>query len=160
VAARHGDWRGYDVAEVRLRQSVRDLLTAPTGDERKRAHGELPPTAIRRAEQLINEAMENPHSAVADPPRACGDRRHQPEPPHPFASPDPWHDATSISDDAALPASHGIPSSAPPDGRRGCLARRILVPRLFHRVVQAAARRHPGRLSTGRCFQRVISRYH
>ena len=63
VAARHGDWRGYDVAEVRLRQGVRDLLTGPTGDERKRAHRELPPMAIRRAEQLINEAMENPHSA-------------------------------------------------------------------------------------------------
>jgi AraC family transcriptional regulator len=63
VAARHGDWRGYDVAEVRLRQGVRDLLTARTGDERKRAHRELPSMAIRRAEQLINEAMENPHSA-------------------------------------------------------------------------------------------------
>jgi len=63
VAARHDDWSGYDVAAARLRQRVRDLLTAPTGDERKRAHAELPPMAIRRAEQLINEAMQNPHSA-------------------------------------------------------------------------------------------------
>ena len=63
VAARREDWRGYDVAQVRLRQGVRDLLTAPTGDERKRAHRELSLMAIRRAEQLINEAMEDSHSA-------------------------------------------------------------------------------------------------
>jgi len=63
VAARHDDWSGYDVAEARLRQGVRDLLTVPTGDERRRANRELPPMAIRRAEQLINEAVENPHSA-------------------------------------------------------------------------------------------------
>jgi AraC family transcriptional regulator len=63
VAARHGDRRGRSVAEVRLRQAVRDLLAAPVGDEREYAHGGLPPRAISRSEQLIAEAMDRPNSA-------------------------------------------------------------------------------------------------
>jgi len=63
VAARHGDWRSRHVAEVRLRQGVRDLLTAPVDDERGYVHGGLPPMAICRAEQLIAEAIDSPNSA-------------------------------------------------------------------------------------------------
>src|SRR5882762_3875856 len=63
VAARHDDWRSRHVAEVRLRQGVRDLLTAPVDDERGYVHGGLPPMAICRAEQLIAEAMDSPNSA-------------------------------------------------------------------------------------------------
>ena len=63
VAARHDDWRNRRVAEVRLRQVVRDLLAAPVVDERERAHGGLPPLAVCRAEQLIAEAMDRPNSA-------------------------------------------------------------------------------------------------
>jgi len=62
VAARQDDWRGRHVAEVRLRHAVRDLLTAPADDEREYVHGGLPPMAIRRAEQLIAEAMDRPNS--------------------------------------------------------------------------------------------------
>ena len=63
VAARHDDWRRRRVAEVRLRQVVRDLLAAPVDDEREHAHGGLPPMAISRAEQLIAEAMDSRNSA-------------------------------------------------------------------------------------------------
>ena len=63
VAARHADWRSRCVAEVRLRQAVRDLLAAPVDDERGRAHGGLPPWAVCRAERLIAEAMDSPNSA-------------------------------------------------------------------------------------------------
>jgi hypothetical protein len=63
VAARHDDRGRRRVAEVRLRQVVRDVLAVPVDDERERAHGGLPPMAICRAEQLIAEAMDSPHSA-------------------------------------------------------------------------------------------------
>ena len=63
VAARHDDWRSRRVAEVRLRQVVHESLAAPVDDERERAHGGLPPMAIRRTEQLIAEAMDSPNSA-------------------------------------------------------------------------------------------------
>src|SRR6266550_3925736 len=63
VAARHDDWRSRCVAEVRLRQAVRDLLAAPVDDSREHAHGGLTPMAICRAEQLIAEAMDSPNSA-------------------------------------------------------------------------------------------------
>src|SRR5439155_13930819 len=64
VAARHDDWRSRCVAEVRLRQGVRDLLAAPVDDETERAHGGLPPMAMCRTEQLIAEAMDSPNSAA------------------------------------------------------------------------------------------------
>src|SRR5262245_62468721 len=35
VAARHDDWRSRAVAEVRLRERVRDLLAAPGDDENR-----------------------------------------------------------------------------------------------------------------------------
>jgi AraC family transcriptional regulator len=63
VAARLDDWRSRWVAEGRLRQAVRDVLAAPVADERERAHGGLPPTAISRAERLIAEAMDGPNRA-------------------------------------------------------------------------------------------------
>ena len=63
VAARHHDWRSRRVAEVRLRQVVRDLLAAPVDGERGHAHGGLPPMAICRADQLIAEAMDSPNCA-------------------------------------------------------------------------------------------------
>ena len=63
VAARLDDWRSRCVAEVRLRQAVRDLLAAPVDDEREHAHGGLAPMAISRAERLIAEAMDSPDSA-------------------------------------------------------------------------------------------------
>jgi AraC family transcriptional regulator len=63
VAACHDDWRRRRVAEVRLRQVVRDVLAAPVDDEREYAHGGLPPMALSRAGQLIAEAMESPDSA-------------------------------------------------------------------------------------------------
>jgi AraC family transcriptional regulator len=63
VAARHDDWQSQHIAELRLRQGVRDLLTAPVDDERGHVHGGLPPIAICRAEQLIAEAMDSPNSA-------------------------------------------------------------------------------------------------
>ena len=53
VAARQDDWRSRRVAEVRLRQVVHESLEAPVDDERERAHGGLPPMAIKRTEQLI-----------------------------------------------------------------------------------------------------------
>src|SRR5262249_41221252 len=64
VAARHGDWRSRAVAEVRLRERVRDLLAAPADDEIGYVHGGLPPMAISRAERLIAEAMDSPSSAL------------------------------------------------------------------------------------------------
>jgi len=63
VAARHDDWRSRAVAEVRLRERVRDLLAAPADDENGYMHGGLPPMAISRAERLIAEAMDSPNSA-------------------------------------------------------------------------------------------------
>ena len=63
VAARHDDWRSRRAAEVRLRQVVGDLLAAPVEGEREQARGGLPPMAISRAERLIAEAMDSPHSA-------------------------------------------------------------------------------------------------
>jgi AraC family transcriptional regulator len=63
VAVRHDDWRRRRVAEVRLRQLVRDVLAAPVDDEREYARGGLSPVAISRAEQLIAEAMDSPDSA-------------------------------------------------------------------------------------------------
>ena len=63
VAARHDDWRSRAVAEVRLRERVRDLLAAPADDEIGYMHGGLPPMAISRAERLIAEAMDSPNSA-------------------------------------------------------------------------------------------------
>ena len=63
VAARHDDWRSRCVAEVRLRQVVRDLLAAPVDDERGRVRVGLPSLAVCRAEQLIAEAMDRPNSA-------------------------------------------------------------------------------------------------
>jgi len=63
VAARHHDWRTRCVAEVRLRQVVRDLLSTPVDYERERAHGGLPPLAVCRTEQLIAEAMDRPDAA-------------------------------------------------------------------------------------------------
>ena len=63
VAVRHDDWRSRAVAEVRLRDRVRDLLTAPADDEIGYMHGGLPPMAISRAERLIAEAMDSPNSA-------------------------------------------------------------------------------------------------
>jgi AraC family transcriptional regulator len=63
VAARHDDRRRRHVAEVRVRQAVRDLLAAPVDHEREHAHGGLPPMALGRAEQLIAEAMDSPNSA-------------------------------------------------------------------------------------------------
>jgi hypothetical protein len=42
VAARHDDWRSRCVAEVRLRQVVRDLLAAPVDDERDAHTGDCP----------------------------------------------------------------------------------------------------------------------
>src|SRR5207253_5243237 len=63
VAARHDDWRSRRVAEVRLRQVVHESLEAPVDDERERAHGGLPPMAIKRTEHLIAEAMDSPNSA-------------------------------------------------------------------------------------------------
>jgi AraC family transcriptional regulator len=62
VAARHDDWRSRHAAEVRLRQGIRDLLTAPVDDEPRYVHGGLPPMALSRAEQLIAEAMDSPNS--------------------------------------------------------------------------------------------------
>jgi len=62
VAARLDDWRIRCVAEVRLRQAVRDLLAAPVDDEREHAHGGLSPMAISRAERLIAESMDSPDS--------------------------------------------------------------------------------------------------
>ena len=63
VAARHDDWRSRAVAEVRLRERVRDLLAAPADDENGYMHGGLPPMAVSRAERLIAEAMDSPDSA-------------------------------------------------------------------------------------------------
>ena len=63
VAVRHDDWRSRAVAEVRLRDRVRDLLTAPADDEIGYMHGGLPPMAISRAERLIAEAMDGPNSS-------------------------------------------------------------------------------------------------
>jgi AraC family transcriptional regulator len=63
VAARHDDRRNRRIAEARLRQVVRDLLAAPVDDVRERLRGGLPPWAVCRAEQLIAEAMDRPHSA-------------------------------------------------------------------------------------------------
>ena len=63
VAARHDDWRSRAVAEVRLRERVRDLLAAPADDENGYMYGGLPPMAISRAERLIAEAMDSPNSA-------------------------------------------------------------------------------------------------
>jgi len=63
VAARHDDWRSRAVAEVRLRERVRDLLAAPADDEIGYMHGGLPPMAISRAERLIAEAMDSSNSA-------------------------------------------------------------------------------------------------
>ena len=63
VAARHDDWRSRAVAEVRLRDRVRDLLAAPADDEIGYMHGGLPPMAISRAERLIAEAMDGPNSS-------------------------------------------------------------------------------------------------
>jgi len=63
VAARHDDWRSRAVAEVRLRERVRDLLAAPADDENGYMHGGLPPMAVSRAERLIAEAMDSPNSA-------------------------------------------------------------------------------------------------
>jgi AraC family transcriptional regulator len=64
VAARQDDWRSRRVAEVRLRQLVHDVLTAPVADEKEYARGGLPPMAISRAEQLIAEAMDRPDAAT------------------------------------------------------------------------------------------------
>lgn len=65
VAARHDDGRSRRVAAVRLRHLLRDLLAAPVDDEREREHacGGLPPMALRRAEQLIAEALDSPTPA-------------------------------------------------------------------------------------------------
>ena len=65
VAARHDDGRSRRVAAVRLRHLLRDLLAAPVDDEREREHayGGLPPMALRRAEQLIGEALDSPTPA-------------------------------------------------------------------------------------------------
>jgi AraC family transcriptional regulator len=63
VAARRDDWQNRHVAEVRLRQRVRDLLTAPVEDERGYKHGGLPPITICRVEQLIAEAIDSPNPA-------------------------------------------------------------------------------------------------
>ena len=63
VAVRHDDWRSRAVAEVRLRDRVRDLLAAPADDEIGYMHGGLPPMAISRAERLIAEAMDSPNSS-------------------------------------------------------------------------------------------------
>jgi AraC family transcriptional regulator len=63
VAARHDDQRSRRLAEIRLRQALRDLLTAPVEGERKEARGGLPPMAIGRAEHLISEAMDRSTSA-------------------------------------------------------------------------------------------------
>src|SRR5262249_742863 len=63
VAVRHDDWRSRAVAEVRLRDRVRDLLAAPADDEIGYMHGGLPPMAISRAERLIAEAMDGPNSS-------------------------------------------------------------------------------------------------
>jgi len=63
VAVRHDDWRSRAVVEVRLRDRVRDLLTAPADDEIGYMHGGLPPMAISRAERLIAEAMDGPNSS-------------------------------------------------------------------------------------------------
>ena len=65
VAARHDDRRSRRVAAGRLRQVLRDLVAAPIDDEREceRAYGGLPPIALRRAEQLIAEALDSPTPA-------------------------------------------------------------------------------------------------
>ena len=63
VASRLDDRRSRCAAEVRLRQTVRDLLAASVDDERRHAHGGLTPMAICRAERLIAEAIDSPNLA-------------------------------------------------------------------------------------------------
>jgi AraC-like DNA-binding protein len=63
VAARHDDRTRRAVAEVKLRERVRDFLAAPADDEIGYVHGGLPSMAISRAERLIAEAMDSPNSA-------------------------------------------------------------------------------------------------